>query len=336
MTMQENWWEEKRSSYLYGIMAESETHPLRKKLFLDLAKAADDQAQIWVEKARQSGQSISIQFQPNFRTRLVAKLVNIFGVEKLRYILSSMKVRGMSVFTKTQHEYLHRGVTTAGNLRAAVFGINDGLISNVSLIIGISAANANHQFVVLAGIAGLLAGACSMAAGEYVSVRSQREVFEYQIELERSELEMYPEEEMEELALIYQARGIPKDQSIQLAELLINNPNTALDTLAREELGLNPDELGSPIGAMLSSFISFSIGAAIPIIPFLIKVNGNSLVISIIISAISLFMIGSVLSLYTNKNAFKGGLRMLLIGVAAGIITHLIGHLIGGGIGVIG
>lgn len=332
MTMQENWWEEKRSAYLYSVMAESETHPLRKKLFIDLAKAAEDQALIWVDKAKQSGQQISTTFQVNFRTKLVAKLITYVGVERLRYILSSMKVRGMSAFTRTQHEYLHRGVSTAGNLRAAVFGMNDGLISNVSLIIGIAAANANHSFIILAGIAGLLAGACSMAAGEYVSVRSQREVFEYQIELERNELEMYPEEEMEELALIYQARGIPKDQSIKLAEILINNPNTALDTLAREELGLNPDELGSPMGAMISSFISFSLGAAIPILPFLIKYNANSLMISIVISAITLFLIGSVLSLYTNKNAIKGGLRMLLIGVAAGMITFLIGHWIGGGV----
>jgi VIT1/CCC1 family predicted Fe2+/Mn2+ transporter len=329
MSMEENWWEEKRSGYLYLKMADSELHPLRKKLFIDLANAANDQATIWLEKIKTSGQSIPAEFQPNLRTRLVAQLVKYLGVERLRHVLSAMKVRGMSVFARTHHEVLHRGVNTAGNIRAAVFGVNDGLLSNVSLILGVAGAQVESSFIILAGLAGLLAGAFSMAAGEYVSVLSQREVFEHQIDLERKELEQYPEEEMEELALIYEARGIEKTEAIRLAELMIKNPKTALDTLAREELGLNPDELGSPMGAMLSSFFSFTVGAFIPLIPFLFHHSGSSLRMSIGLSGVSLFCIGAILSLFTNKNAIKGGLRMLFIGIAAGSITYFIGHWIG-------
>lgn len=324
-----NWWEEKRSAYLYLIVAAAEKQPLRKNLFLNLAKAAEDQALVWADKIKQSGDSSELIFKPNLRTRFVGWLIGQFGVEKLRYVLSAMKIRGMSVFAKLNHEQLHRGITTAGNLRAAVFGVNDGLISNVSLILGIAGAHANHQFIILAGVAGLLAGACSMAAGEYVSVRSQADIFKHQIQLERDELDMYPEEEMEELALIYEARGIPKDEAIKLAELLIKNPETALDTLAREELGLNPDELGSPIGAMISSFFSFSVGAAIPIIPFLFKQNPWSLWMSIGFAGVTLFVIGAILSLYTNQNSLRGGLRMLLIGAVAGALTFWIGRLVG-------
>lgn len=332
MSMQENWWEEKRSAYLYLIMAKSESHPLRKKLFHDLAEAAEGQSKIWEEKIRASGQALPEPFQPNARTKFVGWLLGKFGIERLRYILSSMKIRGMSVFIKSNHEYLHRGISTAGNLRAAVFGVNDGLISNMSLILGVVGANVSHSFIILAGVAGLLAGAFSMAAGEYISVRSQRQVFEYQIDLERKELELYPEEETEELALIYEARGIPKDQAIKLAELLISNPNTALDTLAREELGLNPDELGSPFGAMISSFIAFSFGALIPLIPFILSDKSWCFPLSLLLTAFTLFFIGAVLSLFTNNNAFKGGIRMLMIGVFAGAVTYFIGRWIGVGI----
>lgn len=327
MSLQESWWEEKRSAYLYFIIAESEEHPLRKNLFLQLAKAAEDQSKMWADKIQApAGQLV---FKPNYRTRFVGWLIRIFGVERLRFILSAMKVRGMSVFSKHEHERMHRGINTAGNLRAAVFGVNDGLISNLSLILGVAGANAEPKFIVLAGVAGLLAGAFSMGTGEFVSVGSQRDVFKHQIQLEKDELELYPEEEMEELALIYEARGIPKEDATKLSELLIRNPKTALDTLAREELGLNPDELGSPMGAMLSSFFSFALGAFIPMLPFFMPLNAWQLYWSIGLSGLTLFFIGAVLSLFTNRNAWLGGFKMLLIGAASGAITFGIGRLLG-------
>ena len=158
----------------------------------------------------------------------------------------------------------HRGYG-GGNLRAAVFGVSDGLVSNASLIMGVAGAGAAPQFVVTAGAAGLLAGALSMAAGEYVSVRSQREMYEYQIGLERDELDEYPEEEAEELALIYEARGMDLEQARAMTRELVKQPDAALETLAREELGLNPDDLGSPLGAATASFLAFSAGALLPL-----------------------------------------------------------------------
>jgi VIT1/CCC1 family predicted Fe2+/Mn2+ transporter len=195
---------------------------------------------------------------------------------------------------------------------------------------GVAGATADLHVVYLAGIAGLLAGAFSMAAGEYVSVRSQRELFEYQIALEREELDEYPLEEQEELALIYHARGLSKDQANDVAAELMKDPAQALDTLAREELGLNPADLGSPWGAAWSSFLSFAAGGAVPLLPFLF---GNSQVMTfvVLVTALALFLVGAVLSLFTGKDAWWSGLRMVLIGGGAGLVTFLVGRLLGGG-----
>lgn len=329
MELYDNWREEKRSAYLYEIMAKQEKTLTHKKLFVNLSDAANKQAKIWEEKIIREGMSSPPPYQPDLRTRIVSKLIGLFGVESLHSILSAMKIRGMSLFNTYHSEYRHTSINSASNLRAATFGINDGLISNMSLILGFAGANANSHFLVLAGIAGLLAGACSMGAGEYISVRSQREVFEYQIAIEKQELEEYPEEEKEELSLIYQARGVPLKEADALAKLMIENPQTGLDALAREELGLNPEQLVSPIGALVSSFISFAIGAAIPLFPFLLSNSGWNLTISISLTAITLFIIGVVLSLFTNGNPFLQGLRMLIIGVIAGGATFLIGKCLG-------
>lgn len=329
MEMYDSWWEEKRSAYLYTVMAECEKNILHKKLFLDLNQAAEKQASIWENKIKEQQLPPPKPFKPNLRTHIIATLVRFFGVESLHTILSAMKIRGMSVFTRYHSEHKHTGLSSASNLRAAVFGINDGLVSNMSLILGIAGASANSHFIILAGAAGLLAGACSMAAGEYVSVRSQREVFEYQIAIEKQELEEYPEEEMEELSLIYQARNVPKEEADKLAKLMIDNPETGLNALAREELGLNPEDLVSPYGAMISSFIAFALGAAIPLVPFLLGDHGWNLMASMIVTGTTLFFIGMVLSLFTNRSALIQGLRMLFIGALAGGLTYLIGKWIG-------
>jgi VIT1/CCC1 family predicted Fe2+/Mn2+ transporter len=165
-----------------------------------------------------------------------------------------------------------------------------------------------------------------MAAGEYVSMLSQKEMFEHQIAQEKDELERYPKEEAEELALIYAARGIPIEEARDVAAHLIANPDKALDTLAREELGLNPDDLGSPSGAAISSFICFAIGASLPVIPFLLKLP-NGIVVAAAISGAALFVVGAVLSLFSGRSALVGGARMLLIGSAAAAATYMIGSL---------
>jgi|SRR3990167_4675945 len=329
MALLNNWREEKRSVYLYQKMVQYEKNYLHKKLFSDLAVAAEKQAKLWENKIKKHSAQYSLVYQPDFRTRLISNLIKYIGTENIHFILSSMKIRGMSVFTQIHSEQRHTTLNTASNLRAAIFGVNDGLVSNISLILGVAGANVGSHFIILTGIAGLLAGACSMAAGEYISVRSQREMFEHQIAIEKQELAEYPEEETEELSLIYQARGVPVEEAEKLAAIMINNPETGLNTLAREELGINPDDLISPLGAMLSSFFAFAIGAAIPLLPFAFYESSWNLITSILITAVALFTTGAILSLLTNRNPFLLGLRMLLIGSIAGSLTYMIGSWLG-------
>ena len=214
-----------------------------------------------------------------------------------------------------------------------MFGVNDGLVSNASLILGVAGAGPDPRVIMLSGVAGLLAGAFSMAAGEYLSVRSQREMLEYQIGLEREELSQYPEEEAEELSLIYQARGLPEAEAKRLATSMIADPVRGLDALAREELGLNPDELGSPWGAASFSFVFFAAGALIPLLPFLVARGTAALAATVALTALALFGVGATLSLFTGRQAWLGGLRMLGIGAAAGAATYAIGTLLGVGLG---
>lgn len=327
MEYYKNWLEEKRSAYLYGVIAKNQADVIHQQLFDDLRIAAEKQAKMWEKKMQTIGFALPV-YSPDLRAIFIALLIKVFGAEKLHPILAAMKVRGMSLFTR-HTEKKHMGLNMASNLRAAVFGVNDGLISNMSLILGVAGANADTHYIILTGVAGLLAGASSMGAGEYISVSSQKEVFEYQIAIEKEELIEYPEEEIEELKLIYQARGLPEKAAKELATLMINNPETALNTLAHEELGLNPEKLVSPIGAMLSSFFAFAVGAFIPVLPFFLIKQEHNLYVSIGLTAISLFVIGATLSLFTNKNPIYSGIRMLLIGSAAGMFTYLIGKIIG-------
>jgi VIT1/CCC1 family predicted Fe2+/Mn2+ transporter len=278
---------------------------------------------------------------------VVAALVQRLGPRRLRSILAAMKVRGMSIYggvtprvsghavptAASGAEHRHRGLGGGGNLRAAVFGVNDGLVSNASLILGVAGATTDAHTVLLTGIAGMCAGAFAMAAGEYVSVRSQRELFEHQIGLERDELKQYPDAEAQELALIYAAKGLAPKEANRLAHRIIADPEQALDTLAREELGLNPDELGSPWGAAISSFLSFAAGALLPVAPFAIMPGGGALPFAIGVTAIALFGVGALLSLFTGRNAVYSGARMLALGSLAGGITFLVGRLAGVSLG---
>ncbi len=327
------WRSEKTAAYLSSAVADAESDPAKAKLFRQMADAAEEQAGILAKDL-----PALPTFAPSLRSRLTASLVGIFGPRAMRPILSASKVRGVSVYRGKLESKGHPWPISAdeigrrhkslggGTLRAGVFGVNDGLVSNTCLVMGVAGAAVEPSVLVLTGVAGLLAGAFSMAAGEYVSMLSQKEMFEHQISQEKDELERYPKEESEELALIYAARGIPLKEARDVAAHLIANPEKALDTLAREELGLNPDDLGSPIGAALSSFIAFSIGASLPIIPFLLK-SPNGIVIAAALSGIALFIVGAVLSLFSGKSAFVGGARMLLIGSAAAAATYGIGSL---------
>jgi VIT1/CCC1 family predicted Fe2+/Mn2+ transporter/rubrerythrin len=218
----------------------------------------------------------------------------------------------------------------SGSFRAIIFGVSDGLVSNLALVMGVAgAASSEPRFILLAGISGLLAGAFSMAAGEYISMQSQRELFERQIALERAEMEAMPEEELAELTAIYRSKGFEEHEARAIAERLAADPETALKTLVREELGLDPDELGSPWGAAIGSFVAFCIGAAIPVIPYLL--GGGPLVfwVSLGASLIALFGVGVAVSLLTGRSAIFSGTRQLLLGLGAAAITYSIGALIG-------
>jgi VIT1/CCC1 family predicted Fe2+/Mn2+ transporter len=334
----ESWREEKQSAWLYLELAACEPDSRIADLFRALATAAERQAQTWQPPAG------APPFTPSPRARLAARLARILGPRRVLPMLAALKVRGLSAYdprpasghamptSVAQVERRHKGYG-GGNLRAAVFGVNDGLVSNTSLIMGVAGASAGASGVITAGVAGLLAGALSMAAGEYISMRSQREMFEYQIGLERDELGEYPQEEAEELALIYAARGMDLEEARRITRALVENPEAALDALAREELGLNPDDLGSPWGAALFSFVAFAAGAVLPLVPFLLGLPlPRAIVVAAIVAGIALFCVGAALSLFTGRRAMAGGLRMVLIGGGAGVVTWLIGSLLGAAI----
>jgi VIT1/CCC1 family predicted Fe2+/Mn2+ transporter len=332
-----SWYHERESAWLYGVVAEVDTDPRHQQLFRALAHAAEEQAAHWARLANPG------PFRPQPRAQLVAWLVRRLGPRALRPVLAAMKLRGLSVYAATPAVdghlmpvtvqdvgQRHRSVTGGNNLRAAVFGVNDGLVSNISLILGIAGAGASSQTILTSGLAGLLAGSLSMASGEYVSVRSQREMYEYQIGLERDELEEYPAEEAEELALIYQARGVELEQARTIATQLMSNPEHALKTLAREELGLNPDDLASPWGAAVFSFCAFGSGALLPLLPYLLMAaNPHTQLWSVALTMAALFGVGMALSLFNGRSALLGGVRMLLIGAAAAGCTWALGRALG-------
>ncbi len=335
--LRSSWFHEVESAWLYRQLATAEDEPRKRQLFTALATAAEDQAKTWAGQLAGGAP----RFVPSVRARLVARLMVWLGPRRVRTALIALKLRGLSVYnapssaghamptTVEDVGRSHRGVG-GGNLRAAVFGVNDGLLSNASLILGVAGAGVDARYVLTSGVAGLLAGALSMAAGEYVSVRSQREMYEYQIALEREELDEYPEEEAEELALIYAARGMEIAAARAMAHTLIKDPKHALDVLAREELGLNPDDLGSPWGAAMFSFVSFAAGALLPLSPFIAGAAlATGTALSAALTLVALFGIGLALSLFTGRNALRGGVRMMGIGLLAGGATFLIGRALG-------
>lgn len=329
----ERWRSEKTAAYLSGAVAAAETDPGKAALFRQMEEAAEAQAAIL---AKDLGK-VPL-FEPSLRSKVTAFLIRTIGPRAMRPVLSASKVRGVSVYSGKLQPEGHPWPTSVeavgarhralggGTLRAGVFGVNDGLVSNTCLVMGVAGAAVEPGIILITGVAGLLAGAFSMAAGEFISMLSQKEMFEHQIAQEKDELERYPAEEAEELALIYAARGVPLDEARVITKKLIANPEQALDTLAREELGLNPDDLGSPIGAALSSFIAFCIGASLPLIPFLFGMS-QGVLIAAILSGVALFGVGAALSLFSGKGALLGGLRMLLIGAAAAAATYGIGAL---------
>ncbi len=344
---------------LYRSLARAEENETRRRVLERLAEAEERHAQRWADLLRSSGASVPVH-RLSGRARILGWLARTFGARRVlpvvigfeardeehyrgqpearglpaeershRRALGALESAPLTADSILERERWHRR-GGGGSLRAAVFGVSDGLVSNFSLVMGVAGASAAPELVLVSGVAGLLAGAFSMAAGEWISMKAQKEMLEKQLELEKEELEMSPEEEKEELALIYQAKGIPEDEAKGLAERLLSDPKTALDTLAREELGLDPEALGSPWGAAASSFMAFAVGALVPLTPFLLAGSfSNVVAASAAASALALFLVGALLSVFTSRSALVSGARMLAIGCAAAAVTYVVGSWLG-------
>lgn len=343
---------------LYRSMAAAERNKDRAAIFEKLARAEEHHANRWARLLQAAGEAVP-EYRSTVRVRLLGWLAHMFGTQKVLPIVSGIEARGVGQYVGQPEanglpaeERAHvrtiraleldiRGQETimgrerwhsmgrGGSLRAAVFGVNDGLVSNFSLVMGFAGAEARPEYILLAGVAGLLAGSFSMGAGEYISMRAQRELFEQQIAMEKQELEMSPEEEKEELSLIYQAKGIPEDEASSLASRIIQDPETAIDTLAREELGLDPSELGSPWSAAISSFLAFVSGAIVPVVPYLVASGTVAFMFSASLSCLALFGVGALLSIFSARGPLSSGIRMLAIGMLASAITFTVGWFLG-------
>jgi VIT1/CCC1 family predicted Fe2+/Mn2+ transporter len=222
----------------------------------------------------------------------------------------------------------HRDVT-GGSARAAVFGVSDGLVSNVALILGVAAAASDRSNVLVAGVAGLLAGAASMAAGEYVSMKAQSELVERELDIERQSLARQPAAEARELAAIYRRRGLDAEQATEMAEAVMSDPEVALEVHAREELGVNPDDTGNPVQAAFSSFIAFTIGALIPLMPWFFAGGTGAVIASAILGLVAAGTVGAVLARFTERSIIRTASRQIGWAVAACAVTWVIGTWLG-------
>jgi VIT1/CCC1 family predicted Fe2+/Mn2+ transporter len=337
---------ERTAAYLYARLAAAETgRPAA--LFADLERESVAQAEHWARELEQAGERVPA-WRPGLRARVAGWLVGRLGPRRMLPVLSAMKVRGLAIYRgatvdlvsdsrageapappAVAEESWHRAASGGGALRAAVFGVNDGLVSNASLILGVAGAEPDPKIILLAGVAGLLAGGFSMAAGEYISVRTQRELLEHQIALEREEMRVMPEEEVRELAHIYQVKGLDPAQAEALARRIVADPERGLDTLAREELGLDPKRLASPVAAAGASFVSFGAGALLPLLPYLVGQGPAALAGTLVVTEASLLGVGALMSLFTGRGVLWSAVRMALLGSAAAALTFGIGRLLG-------
>ncbi|GAA0543357.1 VIT1/CCC1 family predicted Fe2+/Mn2+ transporter [Rhizomicrobium palustre] len=353
------------SAALYRALSEAEANPQLAQIYVKLAAVEEEHAAFWARELEKAGHRVP-SLRPSLRSRLLSFLARRFGpgmvlptvntleqIDSGQYDKQTEAVAGGLPQAERSHARIINALAGGGNtvaevgslarlegrhrglggnaLRAAVLGANDGLVSNLSLVMGVAGAALSSHVVLMTGLAGLAAGACSMAMGEWLSVATARESYERQIAAEAEELAQVPEEEQEELALIYQAKGIPEDTARTMAAQLISNKESALDTLAREELGIDPAELGgSPWAAAGTSFGLFAAGAIFPILPYLFGFSGLAAVAgSLFVSGLALMGIGAATALFTGGSAFKLALRSLGFGFGAAALTFAIGKLIG-------
>ena len=370
-TMISNLTDERNAVLVYQGLAEVEANPNMAEIYRKMAEVEQHHVELWTKELEQAGIQIPA-FRPSWRTRVFRWIAKRFGPEAVLPSLISIEQGANNNYSQqmaqpepafrkmTQDEGGHarllsriaassanglegssvaklegRHKATGGNaLRAAVLGANDGLVSNLSLVMGVAGAALSNKSILITGMAGLLAGAISMALGEWLSVQSSRELYQHQINIEAKEIETNPEEEAGELALIYQARGFEPEQARAMSAKIMEDRVGAIETLAREELSLDPKELGgSAWEAAITSFALFALGAIIPVSPFFFLHDMPAVIVSIGVSILGLFFIGAAITLFTGKPVVTAGIRQVLFGLAAAAVTFTLGKLIGGSLG---
>ena len=358
--------DERNSVFTYQSLAEMQSDPRLAEVYRRMAAVEIKHAEKWEEQLQGAGVELK-PFKPEWRTRVLIWLARRLGPEMIIPSLQARESDGVSSYSRqgmargmamqeqshsmildqikrsvrggmegsavAQLEGRHR--SAAGNaLRAAVLGANDGLVSNLSLVMGVAGASLDSRTILITGLAGLLAGAGSMSLGEWISVQSSRELYENQIKIEAEEVEQAPEEEAEELALIYEARGLEPSQARKMADQIISNRDSALDVMAREELGIDPQELGgSALQAAITSFVLFAFGAIIPVIPYTFMSGTQAIIFSVIFSMVGLFGVGAAITLFTGRSVLFSGGRMMIFGLGAALLTFGVGRLIGVSVG---
>lgn len=362
--------DEQDSAYLYRVLADVEPDERLSGVYRRLAETEEKHLRFWEQKIREAGQTVP-ERRLGWRTRVLGWLARRFGpqfvlptvaaqeqVDSGGYATQSETSSTLMPSEERSHARLlqdissgtsagleggaiarlegrrHRAASGGNALRAAVLGANDGLLSNFSLVMGVIGAAFSSQTILITGLAGLLAGSGSMAMGEWISVLTSRELYERQVSIEEQEIAEVPAEEEEELALIYEAKGLPGDQARALAARLMADRKSALDTLSREELGIDPEELGgSARGAAVSSYVLFAVGAIVPVFPFFFLTGWPAIATSVLASAAGLFGLGAATTVFTGRSVLLAGSRQVLVGAAAATLTYVLGAILGTSVG---
>lgn len=352
---------ERDAAALYSRLAEAEAGE-RQRIFRELASIELGHAAHWESKLRSAGADVPAPGRPTLRTRLLGAAAGRLSVQTVLPLIERAERADAGMYDNepdappgmaadershartiahlvgggepdpvrqiARRERWHRG-DRSGALRAGVFGVSDGLVSNTALVMGFAGSGVSHAATLLAGVAGLLAGSFSMAAGEYISMSSQREMYQREISLEQAELAEKPDEERSELVLIYRAKGLSRPDAERLADKIMADRSVALDTLAREELGLDPGQLGSPWVAAVSSLLAFAAGAFVVVLPYLAGRGTAALATAVGLALAAMFAVGATIGALNGRSAVRMGLRQMFVGALAAAVTFGVGHLIG-------
>lgn len=335
MHAQKSWQLEMNSGYLYRVLSDHESGTARQLLFLELATEADQQAGLWANEIRKTGDSIPEPHHPPRHIKALAWLIRKFGPRGMRPLLAAMKLRGLSVYAESMASGQPMPdneepniANSRGNLRTVLLGLNDGLVSIALLVMGLAGAQAQFTSILLTGVAGLMAGALSMAIGEWIPLRSRREISEREIRPKDDELADYPLE-MRELAHIYEARGKTRHEALTLAKRLIDDSELGMDSPRIEQTLLGAAGRGAQLNSGTLAFFAFASGGMIPLMPYLLGLERHPLLITVCLSFVAMFTVGAAQSLLTSRNAIWSGFRMVILGVAAGAVSYFIGDLLG-------